>query len=65
MQTLTEGESKRGHIKDLTVFATFPQVLNCSKIKNRFLFIKKKIEAGWWWRMPIKPILGRQRQAEL
>lgn len=45
MQTLKEGKSKCGHIRKLTIFVTFPQVLNCPKIKNEFLFIKKEIGA--------------------
>jgi hypothetical protein len=31
-----------------------------SQKANRY--VKKMSEAGWWWRMPMIPALGRQRQ---
>jgi hypothetical protein len=27
-------------------------------------YIKILFKAGWWWRMPLIPALGRQRQAD-
>jgi hypothetical protein len=32
--------------------------------KINFLLLKKRVVARQWWRMPLIPALGRQRQAD-
>jgi hypothetical protein len=55
----------------LTFFTETTQLLNslsrflCKKlILSHFLFSKKILSARQWWRMPLIPALGRQRQAD-
>jgi hypothetical protein len=41
--------------------------LRISNPENTWLIIKynkNKITAGWWWRTPLIPALGRQRQVD-